>query len=185
MEKKLSVSSAEKHEHNPFLGEDLFKIDKGRKQIIVGGTKDVLVDSETGETKGMAFMHRIKTVDKAQFVKLYVSEIQSLFDLSRTGLKVFGFVINSLRINGDTIYINHRKVMEYCEYKSTRPVYKGLAELLNNNIIAMSKDANMWYINPSIVFNGDRIAFIKEYRLKDKEVTHGKQLEITDSSNVK
>lgn len=143
-------------------------MDKGKKQIIVGGTHKVLVDTNTGDSEDITFFHRYKEVDKDKFVKLFVNEVQALFDLSKTGLKVFGYVLQSLKINQDLIYIDIEDARNYCGYKSKKQVYKGLSELIGNKIIAMSKRTSLWYINPKIVFNGDRIAFVKEYRLKKR-----------------
>lgn len=163
----VKLRNAEKYSKNPFLSDEVLKIDSGKKVIMAGSTKQVLVNTDTGETEGITLLHKYKEVDRSQFVKLYVNEIQSLFDLSKTGLKVFGFVVNSMRINTDEIYISINKLMQYCGYRNKTQAYKGLSELIGNKIIAMSQDANLWYVNPNVVFNGDRIAFVKEYRLKD------------------
>lgn len=172
------VSKAVKHKKNPFIGDSYLKIDRGNKSVIVGGTKQVLVNTENGETEGIALLHKYKQVDKTQFVKLFVNEVQALFDLTKTGLKVFGYVLQSMKINGDDIYIHIPELQEFCGYKTTKQVYKGLAELIANQIIAKSEKANIWYINPNVVFNGDRIAFIKEYRMKEKAAV-GEQLKLT------
>lgn len=171
------VSEAKKYKTNPFIEEDIFQIDKGKKTIVVGSTKKVLVDSESGEAEAVALLHKYKEVDKEAFVKLFIGEVQSLFDLSKTGLKVFGYILQTLRINEGTIYLDIESIMDYCGYKSKMQCYRGLGELLNNKIIAMSNKPNLWFINPKIVFNGDRIAFVKEYRLKDKETIKVKQLD--------
>ncbi len=65
--------------------------------------------------------------------------------------------------------------MAYCGYKSKMQCYRGLGELLANKIIAMSDQPNLWFINPKIVFNGDRIAFIKQYKITENN-KKGKQL---------
>jgi len=170
MSELIKVSEATKHTISPFLDNNVINVERGKKHIIMGGINDVVVDTTTGETTGIGLMHKIKVVDKQQFVKLFTNEVSALFDLSKTGLKVFAYVLQALRINNDRIYINPFKVMEFCEYKTKRQVYKGLSELISSNIIAMSDEPNIWFINPTVIFNGDRIAFIKEYRLQpDKE----------------
>jgi hypothetical protein len=174
MSNNTKVSEAVKYKINPFIADGVFQIDKGKKTIIAGTTKQVLVDSETGSVEGITLLHKYKEIDKEVFVKLFVGEIQSLFELSKTGLKVFGYILQTLRINEGTIYLNILEVMKYCGYKSKIQCYRGLGELLSNKIIAMSDQPNLWFINPKIVFNGDRIAFVKEYRLK--EVKKVKQL---------
>lgn len=44
---------------------------------------------------------------------------------------------------------------------------RGLDNLIENKIIAPSSNGPHWYYtNPSVLFNGDRVRFIKEYRIK-------------------
>jgi len=164
--KSLKVSTGKKYNHNPFVSGGVLKIDKGKRQIIAGSTKKVLVDTDTGETEGIAMLHKYHEVDKTQFVKLFISEVSALFDLSKSGLKVFGYVLSALRINVDEVYIDIQELKKYCGYKQKNQVYKGLAELMSCKIIAMSNKSSIWYINPNIIFNGDRIVFAKEYRIK-------------------
>jgi hypothetical protein len=174
MESIVKVSQSEKYKVNPFLNnEDIITIDKGKKQIITGRTNDVLVNTETGEVNSFTFLHKTAITDKNQFAKLYIAEIQSLFELSKTGIKVFGYVLSCLKKDSDNIYIHIPALMEYCHYKQKNQAYKGLGELIKNNIIALSTMNCIWFINPKIIFNGNRIAFVKEYRL-----TEPKQLPI-------
>ena len=181
----VKVSEAVAHSENPFLKDGVLKVDKANKTILMGGTKDVVVNMETGATEGITMLHKFKEVDRTQFVKLYTSEIQSLFDLSQAGLKVFGYVVQCMRIKDDTIYINVPDLKEFCGYKQTKQVYRGLAELIANQVIAKSSKSNIWFINPSVIFNGDRIAFIKEYRLKEKaKVGEQMKLELGDKEDI-
>ncbi len=61
------------------IADGVFQIDKGKKTIIAGTTKQVLVDSETGSVEGITLLLKYKEIDKEVFVKLFVGEIQSLF----------------------------------------------------------------------------------------------------------
>jgi len=165
---EIQISKAPKYETNPFILEDVFKMNTATKTVIVGSQKKVLVDTDTGEVEGYTLLHKFKEVDKEQFVKLYVNEIQSLFDLSKTGLRVFSYIISLMRINDATIYLDIHTAQKECGYAHKKAIYKGLSELVQNKIVALSNKPNLWFINPNIVFNGDRIAFIKEYKMKKK-----------------
>jgi hypothetical protein len=165
--KFIKLREAERYTKNPFLKDDVLSLDTGKKMIIAGSTKNVIVNTDTGETEGVVMMHKYREVDREQFVKIFVKEVDALFDLSKAGLKVFGYVLNAMRVNTDEIYLSISKLMEYCGYRQKNQVYKGLSELMANKIIAMSKDQNIWFVNPTVVFNGDRVAFVKEYRVKD------------------
>lgn len=39
-----------------------------------------------------------------------------------------------------------------------------MAELTEKKFVAPSTDMNLWFINPAIFFNGDRIRFVTELR---------------------
>ncbi len=58
--------------------------------------------------------------------------------------------------------------LEYTQYKSDKSVYIGLASLLKSKIIARGPNENFYFINPMIVFNGDRVTFAKTYVKKQK-----------------
>jgi len=173
--KIVKLSQTQKYETSPFVGQDYLKIDRQKRTIIAGSTNKILMDSTTGETEGITLMHKYKEVDKTTFVKLFVDEVSALFDLTKAGLKTFGYILSCLEPNKDTIYIYLPGLMEFAKWNSTKQVYRGLGELIANKIIAPSVMPNIWFINPNIVFNGDRIAFVKEYRLK-KELPEPKQL---------
>jgi hypothetical protein len=172
------VSEAKKYKENPFV-DDVFKIDSKKKTIIAGRTDKIFIDKETGELEGVAMLHRYKEVDREKFVKLYLSEINSLFELSKSGIKVFSYILHILSINSDSVYIYIPDLMEFCGYKNKTIAYRGLGELLSSKIIALSIRQGWWYVNPKIVFNGDRIVFMKEYRLVKKN-SGGKQLQLNE-----
>ena len=166
----FSLRKHEKHSINPFLMDDgVIKIERGKKAIIMGGTKDILVDQETGETKALGVLAKYQEVDRTKFVKIYVNEIKNIFDLSTTGYKVFAYLLTCIKINNDEIYLNIQDCVDFCKWKATVQVYRGLGELMKNEIIAQSKKSNIWFINPNIIFNGDRFAFIKQYTLKNEK----------------
>ncbi len=52
------VSEARKYSTNPFIGEELFQIDKGKKTVIAGTTKQVLVDTDTGNVEGITLLNK-------------------------------------------------------------------------------------------------------------------------------
>lgn len=171
------MRDAIRYQSNPFVDEPYFKIETKRQTFIAGSAKKLLVDPETGVTEGVTLIHKYKEVDKNAFVKLYLSEIKSLFELSKAGLKAFAYVLHALKINEAEAYISINELMKYCGYKQNNQAYKGLGELMANKIIAMSERDNIWYVNPNFIFNGDRVAFIKQYKLTEP-IQHPKQLNV-------
>jgi Firmicute plasmid replication protein (RepL) len=163
------ISKVDKYEKNPFLGGDVLTIKRGKSSMIIGSTNKLLVDEKTGEVEGLAILHKYTEVDKDEFVKVYIKEMKNLLDLTSTGTKSFYFLLECLRINEATVYINITKMAEYCKWKNTSQCYLGLGELIANKVIAPSTEPNLWFINPNFIFNGNRIVFMKEYRRKEEK----------------
>lgn len=135
--------------------------------------------AKTGETEGITLIHRYKEVDETEFVKIFKDGIKYTFGLSVTGEKAYKYFCSILPIRSATVYLNISKMVEFCEWRTTVSAYKGLGELIKNKIIAPSMEPNLWFINPTVLFNGDRFAFMNEYRKKIK-AQQPKQLEIPD-----
>ncbi|EHA9991508.1 replication/maintenance protein RepL, partial [Bacteroides uniformis] len=130
-----------------------------------GGDKRAVValaDTETGEVFKTSFIRQIE-VDEEQFTKLYLSNFAAFFDLSQAAIRVFGYFMTCMKPKNDLIIFNRKKCLEYTKYKTDKAVYKGLAELVKAEIIARGPADNLWFINPLIVFNGDRVTFAKTY----------------------
>ena len=173
MTKINRISKTTKYKDNPFLNSDVFTIPKGKSAYRVGRMDKLLVDSDTGEIENMAAVYAYEEKDKEEFIKVYVNGMKSLMDMSNTGSKAFYFIMNCLRINDDRVYVNIMEMAEYCKWKNTAQCYLGLGELIANKIVAPSMSPNLWFINPKFVFNGNRILFMKEYRMKENSVDGG------------
>ncbi|KAA4721493.1 hypothetical protein F3B30_23750 [Bacteroides fragilis] len=107
--------------------------------------------------------YRSATVWSATKVVLYLSNFAAFFDLSQAAIRVFGYFMTCMKPKNDLIIFNRKKCLEYTKYKTDKAVYKGLAELVKAEIIARGPADNLWFINPLIVFNGDRVTFAKTY----------------------
>jgi hypothetical protein len=162
------VSGLPKCTENPFLKEAVEEIQNSivRKYVNSSGNdrKAVLnmVDGETGEVLKTSFVRQMR-VDEEQFTKVYINHFASFFELSKTAIRVFGYIMKCMKPAKDQIYLSHEEAMKYTGYTSPKSVYKGLMELAKANIIARSSLPNIWYINPMLFFNGSRVTFVDEY----------------------
>jgi hypothetical protein len=157
-----------KYETNPYVKE--LVIPKRNKVVRLGIAKAnrfTLVDTDTGEEQ-FACIATTERVDKEEFVKIYKSQIQALFMLSQTAIRVFGYFMDSLPISNDMVIFDIVKAKKYTGYTTSSPIYKGIKELLANDFIARTHQSNLYFINPSIFFNGNRFIILKEY-IKNKE----------------
>ena len=53
-----------------------------------------------------------------------------------------------MKPKNDMIIFDRRKCLEYTQYKSDKAIYKGLAELVQSEIIARGPNEYNWFINP-------------------------------------
>lgn len=174
-----------KYRENPFVQEGTFAVPmrkKGERLETAGPL--ALMDTSTGEVVNSAEIRQTKTVDSDKFVKLFVSHLHAFFDLKPGTMKLMTALIDELSqaryINGDTIYLNYARVVEYFKRHDTKPPAKGtffsaMAEMTEKGFVAPSVDQNLWFVNPAIFFNGDRVKFVTE--LRRKRSTKSEQLE--------
>lgn len=172
-----SYQEAPVFKENPFSRDMANNIKVHTKKIFynenrVDGVESTqMADMATGEVDGNVTVSkvfsRIVKKDGESFVKLYIDNLNMLFDLSLTGRKVLQYVLQALQINKDKIFVNPKKGAEACGYKQTVSYYQGMTELLKKEIIALSEDKGIVYINPRYMFNGDRMFVVKEIINKD------------------
>ena len=130
-------------------------------------------DIHTGEVFKTSFLRQME-VDEDQFVKLYLSNFAAFFDLSKAAIRVFGYFMQAMKPKNDMVVFLLDDCMEYTGYKAKDTIYRGLAELVHNEIIARGPNETLWFINPLIVFNGDRVSFTKTF-VKKKELAAKKK----------
>lgn len=132
-----------------------------------------MIISEYGEVLAPAGFHEVIEVDRTQFVKVYVGGVTAFNDLSPPGAKVFqkvyAFILTNP--NTDVLYLHHKEVKNMAKATFER----GLTELLGKEILYKSTRANIYYLNVSYIFNGDRLALVKEYRLKTDKVDNNQR----------
>ena len=163
------------NKENPFLKEAVEQIQqnvvKKYKTATKTDQKAILqaYDPNTGEVLGHTQFIRQIEVDEQQFAKLYLSNFNAFFDLKPQGIRVFGYILKQLIPNRDEFMFFIEDCMEYTGYKSDTSVRIGLTNLLQNEIIARGRHESLYFINPMVTFNGNRITFAKTYIKKQKE----------------
>lgn len=162
------LSDFHKNKENPFMKQAIEGIENHvvkKYKSSTGSTKKAVVavaDMDTGEIFKTSFIRQIE-VDEEQFTKLYLSNFAAFFDLSTAAIRVFGYIMTCMKPRNDMIIFSLEDCLEYTRYSSKATVYKGLAELVKSEIIARGPADNLWFINPLIMFNGDRVTFAKQY----------------------
>ena len=166
MEKDSEVNVDQKHKTNPFIENMMIPLGKKRVQLSKLGRDDnVLVNQDTGEVHG-THVTTYRKVDEQKFVKLFTQNIALTFDLGSAGIKAFNvlmFAVQEMAVQKDEVMFDGYVLEKFCEdskQKLSRATFsRGVRELISAKIIAKTTRQGLFFINPSFVFNGDRIAF--------------------------
>lgn len=155
------------YKENPFWEATEVKV--GTKRISVAGGMHI---SEEGESVSHSGVHVIREVDEDEFMKVYTKNIKSIFDLKPSTQRVLQYLLTELQKtpNADAIYLAWIGAEEYFSEQSLNvsrsSFQRSMKELLNKGFIAESTKPSMFWFNPNLFFNGNRMAFVHEYRKK-------------------
>lgn len=150
------------YEESPFLPSV-----KTRTKRITNRRGDMmLINSNTGETASpIAGFWESKEIDSTSFIKLFVSGVRALAELTSAGSRVFEVLYLDMqsKIGRDEAYLSFTGLPKHVDMgRST--FSRGLSELIDKKFIAPQVRVGWFWINPDYVFNGDRLAFVKEFR---------------------
>lgn len=177
---------------NPFCFETEIKIETRKKNLTVSRGTELIEKKDTGKSYFANIVHT-QEVDKEEFIKLYTSQIKAYFDLTKTAYKVFFIFLRIYQdaIGKDHFYLSCKKAMSLAEkidhfVLSESIFYRGIKELIEKRIIAKTNEKNWYFINPAIVFNGDRARFVSEIIKKKDAIEEQMESAISnDSGNRK
>lgn len=129
----------------------------------------MLVNSNTGEIQSqVAGFWEAEEVDSTKFVKLFVQGVKALKELTGAGTKVFEVLYLRIQenIGKDQVFMAFSSVDQTLTPMSNPTYDRGMREILEKGFIAATHIQGWYWLNPSFIWNGDRLAFVKEYRKK-------------------
>lgn len=164
--KYKKVTSYEINKVSPFV-DDLFEVKiSARRKMMAGRSPNLIVNAETGDIEGTQIFAINEKVDKEQFTKVFRKGLAGMFGLSKSGIKVFAYIASIAKPNKDMVYFEIDDCKKYTEYKTHQPIMTGLSELIEAQFIARTDKHYKYFINPTMFFNGSRIAFMKVYEVE-------------------
>lgn len=172
-QKQIKLSKLPTFDSNPFVEKAIEKINENtiKKLRWIKGNQVVqhFLEDEQGKVVAhAAFLQHIE-VDEEKFAKIYLSQLGFFFDLPKPAMRIFTYILNNLQPKTDRFFIVMKEALKYTDYKEEKSIFIGLAYLCEKGLIARSETHYMYYINPMVFFNGDRVTFAKTYvRKRDK-----------------
>lgn len=159
-----SLKKVARFKKNPFM-ESLMVKTKSKRLTVAAGSKLIGRNGEQSLTTIAQFI----SVDESQFVKVFLKDLAIWFDLSRPAIKTLGVIMWAMKesIGKDIISLDFHDVEEGGFKMSKYTFFRGISELIDNGVIARHIRPSLYFINPAIIFNGDRVRFVREYRKVD------------------
>ena len=168
--KGASKRGVERYAKNPFVQTAANATKSGVRRITnnAKGGEMMVMSPSTGEIFGPAGFWQAQEVDRTTFVKLYINGVRALKELTSAGTKVFELLYVRVQsaIGKDQIWLTHPSIDQAVTPISEATFYRGMKEFLVKKFIAESTTPGLYFLNPDYIWNGDRLAFVKEYRVK-------------------
>lgn len=169
---KKSRRGMTRYAENPFLDAALAS-QKTRTKRITNSTGDhlMIVSENTGEVVGPAGFWHTEEVDQTKFIKLYVNGVKAVKELTSAGTKLLELLYLEMQrnIGKDQAHMSFAAVDQTLNPISEATFYRGMKELVEKGFLAESMSTGLYFVNPDYLWNGDRLAFVKEYRLKQRK----------------
>lgn len=181
----LSRRGAKKYTTNPFVTGAVANTKQGIKRISnKSGDRMMVVSETTGEIMAPAGFWQAQEVDKTQFVKLYVNGVKAFKDLTGAGTKVFEVLYLRVQegVGKDVIYLSFHDVNQLVTPMSESTFMRGMRELVAKGFIAESMSPTRYFLNPDYMWNGDRLAFVKEFRIKGSASTDQAKRDVLEAN---
>jgi hypothetical protein len=171
MAEKTEIASRRKgalrYERNPFIADALASTKTRMKRIKQNtrGDKMLVINDTSGEVISDTFFVTTHEVDQARFVKLYVSAVKGITEMTNAGTRVFELLFNRVQENvgKDKIHLTFPSIDQNQFAMSETTFYRGMKELIKNRFIAESTTPGIYFLNPECMWNGDRLSFVQNY----------------------
>ncbi len=152
---------------------------KTKRRVVRSGKAEEVVNTSTGEVRGLSVVHVIEERDDAEFVKVFATGVAAAYDLNSTARRVFQAILDEYQqepmVKGFaqdvTLFWHGNGLNGRDSDMSEKTFQRGLKLLISAGFLSPRMPSVYW-INPALFFKGDRVAFVREYRKKkDMAVT--------------
>lgn len=156
------------HKTSPFIKKLEFLRTKTKRVVV---NKDIaVIDTKTGEVDNTAEIVQRQRVDAESFVKVYTGGLRDFFGLKPSAFRLVQVIFHQLQFmpHAGQVYLNLDVAQDVLTKQTGKPLSKGafhtaVNELIHKEFIAASNLTNLYWINPTLFFSGDRVRFVKEY----------------------
>ena len=149
---------------NPFLSSVIEYIEDSKHRKVVGHSWQDVVSKGTGEInkQKILVLGEQKIVDTQEYSKVYMGSLSKFFGLSKKALVMLNYIMENIRYNEDRICLYYPDVKDKTGMVKTT-MYSSIKQMLKCNMIAKASTPGCYYINPAVMFKGERITIVLDY----------------------
>lgn len=155
------------HEKNPFM--EGFRVPLKHRRTGIGLDPYAVVNLRTGEAMDAAEVVKTYAVDADRFLKVFRAQMALFFELSAPAIKVLTAIWMITSDEGEgraQIYLSERIAADHARRAgselSRSTYFRGRKELIERGVIAPGVELNLYWLNPAVFFNGDRVRLVLE-----------------------
>jgi hypothetical protein len=143
----ISIKDFKKYEDNPFY-----------REMVLKSKKTYSIEKEFTIKKENFILGKLKSKKEiSHFTKVYKTD-SNIGDLTPTAAKLLLYIIyEKLSYNFSAFYLNIGDIQNNVKIASKETIYNCLVELLKEKYIAKHDESNIYWINPTKCYKGDRI----------------------------
>lgn len=127
------------------------------------------IELERQNSTTSARMALTQKVDHAQFIKIFKENLAAVMKLSKTAREVLWYIMNNIPQDRGYVVIDNASVMDFCGFKTRKSVREAVVELLSKDFLTRSTIPKRYWVNPLVLFNGNRIVYANEYILDEAD----------------
>lgn len=143
----------------PFADKLLNDVCKHSKAKLLTSTSEEIDYTAQKWTKKTTY----QITDRKEFIKIYRDSLKTILNLSATAQKLLWYILEILPQKAVYVDIVTNICQRECGFKTRKSVSDGIIELLEKEILIKTAYQMRYWVNPVILFNGDRVEFIREY----------------------
>jgi len=174
---------------NPLL--EIMEV-KTKRRVVRSGKAEEVVNTSTGEVRGLTVVHTIEERDDAEFVKVFAAGVAAAYELNSTAQRVFQTILDEYQrepmVKGFaqdvTLFWYENGLNGRSLDMSEKTFQRGLKMLMAAGFIS-PRMPNVYWVNPSLFFKGDRVAFVREYRRKKAGDDESKRIDLENAGQLR
>ncbi|MHA1288363.1 MAG: hypothetical protein ACTSPB_13240 [Candidatus Thorarchaeota archaeon] len=106
--------------------------------------------------------------DRVRYRQHYIDSVGEMYELSGAGKKVMGYFLDCAVRDGSAVIVTFsiEECMQTCGYGTKNMVYRGMADLLDKDLIARSENSDVYFCQPLVFPMKKTVIIGTQYSLK-------------------